>query len=109
MARIIKKTRFAALLAACVLMPVAISGCSSAREAATGTDEPSASSIGLELQVGAGLTLAEVSYTIVGSGGFTKSGTLDVSNSTVISGIILSIVVLTLNCPSSLIFKEERS
>ncbi len=93
MARIMKKACFAALLAACVSVPLAISGCSSVGENATGADEQSASSIGLELQVGAGLTLAEVSYTIVGAGGFTKSGTLDVSNSTVISGVISGLPV----------------
>jgi hypothetical protein len=91
MARILKNKGFTALLAAC--LAVATSGGSSVAESATGADEQSASSIGLELQVGAGLTLTAVSYTIVGSGGFTKSGTLDVSNSTVISGVISGLPV----------------
>jgi hypothetical protein len=93
MARIIKKASFAMLLVTCVAVPVVISACSSAGETAAGADEPSASSIGLELQVGTGLTLAEVSYTISGSAGFTKSGALDVSNSTVISGVISGLPV----------------
>jgi phospholipase C len=45
-------------------------------------------SIGLQLQVGTGVTLNTLSYTITGPGSFSRMGTIDVSNSTTISAII---------------------
>lgn len=85
MVRIIQNAGFAALVA-CIGVAAALNGCSSAPEGSTAGAE-SVGMIGLELQV-AGAALNQVSYTIVGPGSFTKSGTLDVTNSTTVSGLI---------------------
>jgi len=45
-------------------------------------------SVGVALQLAPGLTLDTVSYTITGPGGFTKTGSLDVSHSGTVSGVI---------------------
>ncbi|HVW27418.1 MAG TPA: hypothetical protein VHC69_18770 [Polyangiaceae bacterium] len=45
-------------------------------------------SVGLELQVGSGAVVNTASYTITGPNGFTKSGTIDVSNSTTLTAVI---------------------
>lgn len=47
--------------------------------------------VGIDLQVAPGLTLATVTYTITGPAGFTRTGTIDVGNSTTISAIISGI------------------
>jgi hypothetical protein len=47
--------------------------------------------IGLELQAAPGFVLNTVSYTITGPAGFTKTGTIDVSNSTKITALISSL------------------
>ena len=65
---------------------VASSGCGSV---------PSSSgdlgAIGLALQVGPGMALGSVSYSITGPGGFARSGNLDVSNSTTLTAVIGSL------------------
>jgi hypothetical protein len=67
----------------------AVTACSSNRD---GTDPTQASerggSIGLALQIQPGVTINTVSYAITGSAGFTKSGAIDVSNSTTIASVI---------------------
>jgi phospholipase C len=78
-----------------------VGGCSSAgstheSNGANGSDPTGSASdgtkesgtIGLSLQVGTGVTLSTLSYTITGPGGFSRMGTIDVSNSTTISAII---------------------
>jgi acid phosphatase len=62
-------------------------GCSSA-----GAPEPQATgntgTVGLNLQVGAGITLNTVSYTITGPNGFSRTASIDVTNSATISAVI---------------------
>src|SRR6478609_7059452 len=69
----------------------ALIGCASAPEQSS-PDAEGVGSIGLELQVG-GAALNEVSYTIVGPGSYTKSGTLNVAQSTVLSAVLAGIPV----------------
>src|SRR6185369_8371865 len=45
-------------------------------------------SVGLQLQLAFGMTLNTVSYTITGPAGFTRAGTVDVSNSSTLSVVI---------------------
>ncbi|MEI9947686.1 MAG: lamin tail domain-containing protein [Pseudomonadota bacterium] len=88
MIRISGGSRCAALLALMGLSAgLSVFGCSAADSSAP-TPEASegVGSIGLALQAG-GVTLNSVSYTIVGPG-FTKSGTINVANSTLISAVI---------------------
>ena len=47
--------------------------------------------VSFNLQVGAGLTLNTVSYTITGPVGFTRMGTIDVSQSSTVSAVISDI------------------
>ena len=51
-------------------------------------DDATAGKIGLALDLAPGVTLDTVSYSITGPGGFSKTGTLDVSTSTTISALI---------------------
>ena len=44
--------------------------------------------VSFDLQVAPGLTLNTVSYTIMGPGGFSRTGTIDVTNSSTISAVI---------------------
>jgi phospholipase C len=44
--------------------------------------------VGLQLQLGPGITLTTVNYTITGPGGFSQTGTIDVTYSTTISAVI---------------------
>jgi len=88
MIRITGGSRCAALLALMGLtVGMSVFGCSAADSVTTGSEaDAEVGSIGLALQTG-GVTLNSVSYTIVGPG-FTKSGTINVANSTVISTVI---------------------
>jgi len=88
MIRITAGSRCAALLAALGLsLGLSLFGCSSADSPALApVAGEELGSVGLSLQA-SGVSLNSVSYTIVGSG-FSKSGTLDVSNSTLISAVI---------------------
>jgi phospholipase C len=75
-----------------------VGGCSSAGSShdptgsnSTGpesNDSKEVGSIGLALQAAAGVTLTTVNYTITGPNGFSRMGTIDVSNSTTISVVI---------------------
>jgi len=80
-----------AALVACIGLSAVLSGCSSAPEASN-TDADGIGSVGLELQVG-GATLNQVSYVIVGPADYSKSGTLNVANSTVLSAVLGGIPV----------------
>jgi hypothetical protein len=53
-----------------------------------GTDSDRPGEIGLALQLQSGITINTVAYTITGPGTFTKTGSIDVSNSTTISTVI---------------------
>lgn len=74
-----------ATLGACI----ALSACSST-ESQNNTQQAgdTSSSIGLKLAIGGGLTLNSVSYTITGPKGFTKSGSIDLSNTNALSATI---------------------
>ncbi|HET7541329.1 MAG TPA: lamin tail domain-containing protein [Polyangiaceae bacterium] len=88
MIRISSGSRCAALLGLMGLSAgLSAFGCSASDSSATRPDSgDSVGSIGLALQTG-GVTLNNVSYTIVGTG-YSKSGTLNVANSTQISAVI---------------------
>ena len=90
MIRVVKDASFLALflLGAVGVAGSGILGCSSAADAPSDAEREAAGSIGLDLQIGGGLTLNQASYVIVGPGGFSKSGTLQLSNSTVLSAVI---------------------
>jgi len=62
-----------------------LSGCVGDQE--NGVEGENIGSLGLDLQVAPGVTLLSVSYTITGNG-FAKTGTIDVSDSPIISGTI---------------------
>ena len=81
-------SRCAALLALMGLsVGLSVFGCSAPDSSATSPEvSEEVGSVGLALQTG-GVTLNSVSYTIVGPG-FTKSGSINVANSTVISAVI---------------------
>ncbi|HYQ43041.1 MAG TPA: PKD domain-containing protein [Polyangiaceae bacterium] len=85
MVRLVRSARFAVLVAG-LAFSAALSGCSSAPEAST-TDAEGVGSIGLNLQVG-GATLEVVNYSIVGPDDYTKSGSLEVADSTVVSAVL---------------------
>ncbi|HMG53354.1 MAG TPA: hypothetical protein VK601_07725, partial [Kofleriaceae bacterium] len=69
-----------------VLAGAAIPGCSN--DATDAVQPENTGQIGIELKLAPGLTLSAVNYTIVGPGGFSRLGTIDVSNSTTISAVI---------------------
>jgi hypothetical protein len=62
--------------------------CSSAGPSEAVAARDDVGTVGLTLQTSSGTTLTSVSYVITGPGGFTKSGSIDVSNSTKITGLI---------------------
>ncbi|HTQ08252.1 MAG TPA: hypothetical protein VMI54_30570 [Polyangiaceae bacterium] len=70
-----------AALGACT----SLAGCSSTES--QNSHQAGDSSIGLRLTTG-GITLSSVSYAITGPGGFSKTGSVDVSNTTQISALI---------------------
>ena len=84
-----KLTILSTLLLGSVATGIWIAGC--------GTDQPltavdgDVGQIGLQLQVGDGLVLSTVSYAIVGPAGFSRTGIIDVSNSSTISARISGI------------------
>ena len=66
-------------------------GCSSAAPGSTGPaaqGSEQAGDVSLELQLGSGATINTASYTVVGPNGFSKTGTIDLSQSTTISANI---------------------
>ena len=95
MIRISAGSRCAALLASLGLTTGwSIVGCSAVDTTANRPDaRDEAGSIGLALQTG-GVTLNSVSFTIIGTG-YTKSGTINLTNSSVLSAVIGGIPVGT--------------
>ncbi|HEX3851836.1 MAG TPA: hypothetical protein VHW01_12765, partial [Polyangiaceae bacterium] len=88
MVRISSGSRCAAILALMGLsIGLSLFGCSSPESSTHGSVAENTGSIGLSLQA-AGVTLNSVAYTIIGPGGFSKSGSIDVTNSTHISTVI---------------------
>jgi uncharacterized protein YjiK len=80
-------TRFlrASILVAIGATATLSSGCSNRTGSVAGLD---VGSIGIALQLTSGATLSAVSYAIAGPGGFTATGSLDVSQSTTVAAII---------------------
>ena len=66
-----------------------IGGC--ATDPADSAQPENTGQIGIDLQLAPGLTLDAVSYTITGPSGFSRTGSIDVTNSTTISAIISGI------------------
>ncbi|HEY5375604.1 MAG TPA: hypothetical protein VIK01_18120, partial [Polyangiaceae bacterium] len=88
MVRISSGSRCAAILALMGLsVGLSVFGCSSPESTSHAPGDESTGSIGLSLQA-AGVTLNSVTYTIIGPGGFSKAGSIDVTNSTQISTVI---------------------
>ncbi|HET7543908.1 MAG TPA: hypothetical protein VFK05_28750 [Polyangiaceae bacterium] len=85
MVRLIRGVGLGALVAS-FAVTAALAGCASAPEPSSG-DTEGVGSIGLELQVG-GAVLNEISYAIAGPGNYTKSGTLNVAHSSVVSAVL---------------------
>ena len=80
----------AAYLATALMLGSALvgTGCgNAASEGGAVKGEQTSGEIGLALNV-AGVTLNSASYTIIGPAGFSKSGTLDLSNATTLSAVI---------------------
>ncbi|MEI9942543.1 MAG: hypothetical protein WDO69_35460 [Pseudomonadota bacterium] len=94
MVRNLHNARLLAVLFACLGGHVALIGCSSTSgngADSAETDSENSGSIGLALQVESGLTLNQIDYAIIGPLGFSKSGSIDVSNSSTISAVISSL------------------
>jgi hypothetical protein len=75
-----------AALGACV----ALNACSGPQGPGTnqGQGDEKSGTIGLQLQIGGGLSLNTVSYSITGPGGFSRTGSLDLSSATAFSATI---------------------
>src|SRR5262245_38059490 len=84
------KRLFRALLVAVLGTAATLtSGCSTdSRSASNPGSRSDLGSIGLALQLASGATLSSVSYAITGPGGFSRAGTIDTSQSTIISAVI---------------------
>jgi phospholipase C len=66
-----------------------VGGCSAvSNKSPSSQDSTDVGSATFALQVGAGITIQTVNYTLTGPGGFVRTGTIDVSNSTTLSAII---------------------
>src|SRR5262249_55019693 len=52
------------------------------------TEKPGTGNVSVDLDVAPGVTVDTVSYAITGPGGFTRSGTIDVSDSVSLSAVI---------------------
>lgn len=73
-------------------LPFVAAGCSGAHSAGQATEgSEHAGDVSLALQLGSGATLTSASYTIIGPASFSKSGSIDVSQSTTISATIAGI------------------
>jgi phospholipase C len=66
----------------------ALGGCSSAETPASSESAETSGTVGLELQLGAGIAIDSVSYTVVGPNSFSKTGTINVKDSSKVSAII---------------------
>ena len=77
----------ATFLALGTLAVGAFQGCTANRPSSNAGDQ-AVGSVGLALQLGPGQTLNSVAYTITGPNNYSKTGTLDVSHSSTISGTI---------------------
>ena len=69
----------------------ALAGCSAAEGPDSGAHGENSGTIGLALDVGDGVTLETVSYTITGPNSYSKTGTINVKNSQKVSAIISGI------------------
>jgi hypothetical protein len=65
-----------------------VTGCSSDVPSPGGSSDAAVGSIGVALSLGSGITILSASYTISGPNGFSKTGTIDVSQSSVLSTLI---------------------
>ena len=66
----------------------ALGGCSSAEGPGSSETKETSGTVGLELQLGAGIELDSVSYTIIGPNSFSKTGSINVKDSTKVSAIV---------------------
>jgi hypothetical protein len=66
----------------------ALGGCSSAEAPGSAESTEKSGTVGLELDLGSGVAIDSVLYTIVGPNGFSKTGTINVKDSSKISAII---------------------
>jgi len=75
-------------LVGAVLSASACSGTSPSSESGAGAADDNTSSIALSLDLAPGVTIAAANYDITGANGFTKSGTIDLSQSVSFSAVI---------------------
>jgi acid phosphatase len=87
MGQLRRTTVLGILLATSAVTVAAVNGCDRTAKD-SGANDGIQSAGAIALQLGSGVTLDAVSYTIAGPGAFMKSGTLDVSHSATISGTI---------------------
>ena len=66
----------------------ALGGCSSAEAPGSSESSEQSGTVGLELELGAGVAIDSVSYTVVGPNSFSKTGTINVKDSLKVSAII---------------------
>lgn len=90
----IRTSRVALLGAAMALGTTALSGCSAGTEGGAAQDSEKRGEIGLDLVVG-GATVNSAIYVVSGPAGFTKTGSLDLTNSGTLSAVIGGIPVGT--------------
>jgi hypothetical protein len=86
---VIRSFSKATILALAALSATAAVNCSSnSSKPSIGAVDENGGDVGLNLDIAPGVSISSVSYTITGPNGFTKTGSIDVSNSTTISATI---------------------
>jgi phospholipase C len=65
-----------------------VNGCSTPPGSQLGSSSADVGDVAMELQLATGVSLNTVSYTLTGPGGFSRTGTLDVSHSNTVSGVL---------------------
>jgi len=88
MARLIRHAQVWSLAVVSLAIVPALEGCSAPGPDTAEQSSERAGSVGLDLQLAPGQNLNQVAYAIVGPGGFSKSGTVDLSSSTRVSALI---------------------
>lgn len=88
MIKLARLTSLAIPVLGAILSASACSGTSPSTEGETGAAADNASSVALSLDLASGVTINSASYTITGPNGFTKSGTIDLSQSASFSAVI---------------------
>jgi phospholipase C len=83
-----KANLWVGLLAVGVGAAAWVNGCSTPPGASLGSSSGDIGDVAMELQLATGVSLNTVAYTVSGPGGFSRTGTLDVSHSNTVSGVL---------------------